>query len=113
MLITPQSQDTIEVDAATLSPEEWFTIYAVNGLSPDASYSKMTEFRRVAFGKSRLEQQQLLRNGMESLIARGLFGPATDKEGNVVTDQKGDVVYEAKGKLVYRVREVKNPASSM
>lgn len=109
MLHTQKSKG-VEVDASTLSPEEWFAVYAVNGLSPDASYSKMTEFRRVAFGKSRLEQQQLLRVGMESLIARGLFGPALDDEGNVVTDKNGDIVYEAKGKLIYTVREVKPPS---
>lgn len=109
MLITPKS-GPVEVDASTLTPEEWFTVYAVNGLAPDATYDKMTEFRKYAFGKSRLEQQQLLRTGMESLVARGLFGPVFDAEGNVLTDQRGDVVYEAKGKLVYRVREVRTPS---
>lgn len=110
MLITPDS-GPVEVDASTLSPEEWFVIYAVRGLAPDASYDKMTEFRKHAFGKTRIEQQQLLRQGMESLVARGLFGPATDRDGNVVTDAHGDVVYEAKGKLVYRVREVRTPTA--
>lgn len=110
MLINaPKSNGPVEVDASTLSPEEWFAIYAVNGLAPDASYSKMTEFRRHAFSKTRAEQVALLQVGMESLIARGLFGPVYDAEGRPQTDERGNVVYEAKGKLVYRVREASVP----
>lgn len=105
----PQSKGPVEVDASTLSPEEWFAIYAVRGLSPDASYDKLTEFRRHTMGKSRSEQMALLRTGMESLVARGLFGPVYDEEGRPVTDAHGEVVYEAKGRLVYRVQEAARP----
>lgn len=106
MLITPdQSGRPVEVDASTLTPQEWFAIYTINGLSPDANYAKLNEFRQQTLGKSRAEQMSLLQAGLESLVARGLFGPVFDADGRPQTDSKGNIIYEAKGRLVSHVRE--------
>jgi hypothetical protein len=101
----------VEVDMSELTPDEWFAICAVRGLSPDANLDKIAEFQKRAFAMSQAQRQRTFSAGMESLIARGLFGAVTDKDGKPQTDEQGNIVYEKKGKLIYRVREVKTPAS--
>ena len=101
----------VEVDASTLTPDEWFVVYALRGLAPDSSLDKIAEFQKRSFAMSPQQKQATFRSGMESLIARGLVGPAVDREGAVMTDANGDTIYEVTGKLIYRVRSVATPSS--
>jgi hypothetical protein len=101
----------VEVDMSELTPDEWFAIYAVRGLAPDANLDKIAEYQKRAFAMSPAQKHSTFRAGMESLIARGLFGPALNADGSPMTDEQGNIVYEKKGKLIYRVKSVGTPTS--
>lgn len=95
-----------EVDASTLSHEEWFFIMAHKGCAPNALPADASEFRRRVLGMARKEQMAILTQGLESLIARGFVTPDYDAEGQPLRDADGDITYRVTGRLVFRLREL-------
>lgn len=108
MTDTPQ----LELDASELTPPEWFFLITAFGLRPGADLTAISEYHRVALGKSRKDQMDLVRTGMESLLARGFIRHAKNAQGMPQYDAAGQPVYEGVGRIVRRVRAV-NPADLM
>lgn len=89
----------VEIDATTLTYEEWFFIWAAMGAAPDASLSHIGEWRKRSLGMSPQQKQLTFRLGFESLVQRGAIK-------QVGTSPDGQPEYQHNFKVVSRIREV-------
>lgn len=96
--------DDLEVDAATLTREEWFFLWVAFGQKPDASLRDIHEYRTRTLGMPRAEQQTIMLVGMEKLKERGVIVQERDREGKLVFDKAtGQPVWVGRGRVVTRV----------
>ena len=106
MIQTPEAK-TLELDATELTRAEWFFLWAAFGLKPDGSLKDASEWHKRSFGMTALEKSLLVKEGMQSLLARGFIVPETDKQGRPVLDPTTQQpVYKGVGRIVSRMRTV-------
>jgi len=97
-----------DIDASELSYEEWFTLWAMFGMKPDAKLTDVNEWQRRSMGLPKPQQAALVRQGLAQLIARGALEPEKDAAGNPVIDPATkQPVWRGVGRIVSRVREHK------
>lgn len=108
MAQTPVDKN-LELDAATLTREEWFFLAAAFGQRPGASRRDISEWHRQALGLPKAQQHVIFKQGLESLIARGFIVQERDQNGSLVFDRTGQPVYKGVGRIVSRVTEYNAP----
>lgn len=97
-----------DIDASELSHEEWFTLWAMFGMKPDAKLTDVVEWQRRSMGLSKAQQGAFIRQGIARLIERGAIEPEKDAAGNPVLDPETKMpIWRGVGRIVSRVREHK------
>lgn len=104
MIQTPEAK-TLELDATELTRPEWFFLWAAFGLKPDGALKDASEWHKRSFGMTALEKSILVKEGMQSLMARGFIVQET-KDGRPVVDANGQPVYKGVGRIVSRIKSV-------
>lgn len=102
----PVEHKPLELDAADLTYEEWFFLWAAFGQKPEASLKDISEWRKRSLGMTPQQKQVTVRLGLESLIQRGFLVQDRDANGSLVFDQHGQPVFKGVGRIVSRVRSV-------
>ena len=91
----------LELDATTLTYEEWFFIWAAFGQKPDASLKDVGEWSKRSLGMTPQQKQMTFRVGLESLIQRGAV-----KLGDKTPE--GEQEFIPNFRVVSRIREVQS-----
>lgn len=103
------SEPVLELDAAELTYEEWFFLWAAFGQMPGAGMSHVSEWRKRSLGMTALEKQLKFKLGLEALLARGFIVQERDKDGKPKVDPTTQQpVYVGVGRIVSHVKSV-NP----
>jgi hypothetical protein len=89
----------VELDASTLTYEEWFFVWAAVGYKPDASLKDLSEWRQRSLGMSSRQKDLTFRLGFDSLLQRGAIK-------QVGTSADGQPEYQHNFRIVSRIREV-------
>lgn len=91
----------VEIDATTLSYEEWFFLWAAFGQKPEAKLTDIAEWRRRSVGMTPQQKQMTFHMGLDSMIQRGAIRliPTTKSE---------QPEYEGNFRIVSRIREAQS-----
>lgn len=106
-MIAPDEKP-VEIDAATLTPAEWFFLWAANGVKPDAKQADQLEWHKRSLGMSQARKLLVFREGFESLKGRGFIVQERDASGRPVYDnsEPPQPVFKCLGRIVSRVTAV-------
>lgn len=91
----------IEIDATTLSYEEWFFLWASFGQKTEAKLTDIAEWNRRSAGMTQQQKTLTFRLGLDSMLQRGAVRV-------VGTTPEGQPVYEPNFRVVSRIREVRS-----
>lgn len=97
----------MELDAAELTYEEWFFLWAAFGQKPQAKLTDIAEWNKRSLGMTPQQKQMTVRVGLESLVARGFIVQDRNADGSLAYDHNGQPVYKGVGRIVSRIREAK------
>ena len=100
MTVEHNSQGPVEIDATTLSYEEWFFLWAAFGQKPEAKITDIAEWRRRSVGMTPQQKQTTFHIGLDSMIQRGAI--------RVIPTASEQPEYEGNFRIISRVREVKS-----
>jgi hypothetical protein len=103
MLETEHKTDEVDIDASTLTYEEWFFISAAMGHKPDASLTESTDWRKRSLGMTQKEKLTVFRVGLEQLMQRGFVVAEKNSDGSPKMEN-GQQVYACKGKIISRIK---------
>jgi len=104
----PETSKRMDIDASTLSFEEWYFVWTVMGTRPDATMKDVQEFSVRTLGKSKAEQKVIVGVGLDSLMRRGFISYELDAMGNPKLNAQQEPIYKINGSIVGRVREYKS-----
>lgn len=95
--------EEVDLDASTLSYEEWFFVTAAMGHKPDASMSEVAEWRKRSLGMSQKEKLTVFRVGLERLMSKGFVFAEKNADGSPKL-LNGEQVYGCRGKIISRIK---------
>lgn len=100
----PAPLPVVEVEASTLTDEEWLFVHHYRSLQPGASVREKTRFRESRLSLSDNQLQVKLQIAVESFMARGAIIAVTDEHGEqVLSPQTKQPVYTWVGKIISRL----------
>lgn len=91
----------VEIDATTLSYEEWFFLWAAFGQKAEAKLTDIAEWNRRSAGLTPQQKQMTFRLGLDSMLQRGAIRV-------VPSSIEGEPEYEGNFRIISRIREVQS-----